>query len=340
LRILEETKDGGDDDEEIAGADKGVRRLGGDKEGGDDDEEIAGADKGVRRLDGDKEGGDDDEEIAGADKGVRRLDGDKEGGDDDEEIAGADKGVRRLDGDKKSDKKVEKPKKKSRELQTETVTVQTGPVDIINESNVGNLMSFGSNPAMQLEGNLMFMLQLYARVKGFIENHKAFMLEEETTKKAEESKKRSVKMISGHKKLSKEKPNLKNKKNQRVLLSNEAELEREAAQIVRMEKRLRQKLLSLVERSKKTFDGYRRLQVVQNNQVKFALDKDIKTTMSQDINKPKGIKETKVTKSGVESRNPDARLKRLVPQDEVAFKQGFLYVTSSLFILLAIFFVN
>ena len=216
---------------------------------------------------------------------------------------------------------------------------------MINEKNVSNLMSFGSNPAVQLEGNLMFLLQLYARVKSFMENHKQMLIEDETKRLEEEAKKkenakRSVKMISGKKNLSESKPNLKNNKNQRVLLSNEAELEKEAAQIVRMEKRLRTKLLSLVERSKRNFDLHRRLQVVQNNQVKFTLDKEIKTTMSQDINKPKGIKENKVTKSGVESRNPEARLKRLVPQDEVVLKKGFLHVASSLVVLLMVFLFN
>jgi len=74
-----------------------------------------------------------------------------------------------------------------------------------------------------------------------------------------------------------------------------------------MEKRLRRKLLNLLDRSKKNVEFYRRLQTVQNNNIKFSINKDLKSTMSQDINKPKGIKENKVTKSGIETKNADAR---------------------------------
>jgi hypothetical protein len=92
-------------------------------------------------------------------------------------------------------------------------------------------------------------------------------------------------------------------------------LHKEIIEVARFERRLTKKINLLVKRSKDAGRDYRKLQEMKNTPVKFAVKKDLTESLSSVLDKPKGIKETKVTRNSVESRNPVQRMKRLIPTD-------------------------
>lgn len=101
-------------------------------------------------------------------------------------------------------------------------------------------------------------------------------------------------------------------------------LHKEIIQVARFERRLTKKINLLVKRSKDANREYRKLQEMKNTPVKFAVKKDLTESLSSVLDKPKGIKETKVTRNSVESRNPVQRMKRLIPTNDAAIKGGEL----------------
>jgi len=58
----------------------------------------------------------------------------------------------------------------------------------IDETNISELMSFGSEPAIQLEGNLIFMVQLYSRVNEWLKPLGRTPKTEEAPKKEADTK--------------------------------------------------------------------------------------------------------------------------------------------------------
>jgi hypothetical protein len=101
-------------------------------------------------------------------------------------------------------------------------------------------------------------------------------------------------------------------------------LHKEIIQVARFERRLTKKINLLVKRSKDANRAYRKLQEMKSTPVKFAVKKDLTESLSSVLDKPKGIKETKVTRNSVESRNPVQRMKRLIPTNDAARKGGEL----------------
>lgn len=101
-------------------------------------------------------------------------------------------------------------------------------------------------------------------------------------------------------------------------------LHKEIIQVARFERRLIKKINLLVKRNKDANRAYRKLQETKNTPVKFAVKKDLTESFSFVLDKPKGIKETKVTRNSVESRNPVQRMKRLIPTNDAARKGGEL----------------
>ena len=65
-------------------------------------------------------------------------------------------------------------------------------------------------------------------------------------------------------------------------------------------------------------DLARRAQSIEKNNVTFSTNKDIKTSLSDSLDKPKGIKENRVTRANVESKSADARLKAYTPEEKIA----------------------
>lgn len=101
-------------------------------------------------------------------------------------------------------------------------------------------------------------------------------------------------------------------------------LHEDIIQVARFERRLTKKINMLVKRSKDANRAYRKLQEMKHTPVKFSVKKDLTESLSSVLDKPKGIKETKVTRNSVESRNPVQRLKRLIPNSDAIAKRGHL----------------
>merc|ERR1712151_388328 len=75
---------------------------------------------------------------------------------------------------------------------------------------------------------------------------------------------------------------------------------------------------NFMQRTVHSVDLARRAQSVDKNDVEFSANKDIKTSLSDSLDKPKGIKENRVTRANVESKNADARLKAYTPEEKSA----------------------
>jgi len=101
-------------------------------------------------------------------------------------------------------------------------------------------------------------------------------------------------------------------------------LHKDIIQVARFERRLTKKINMLVKRSKDANKAYRKLQEMKHTPIKFSVNKDLNQSLSSVLDKPKGIKETKVTRNSVESRNPVQRLKRLIPTSDATQKSGHL----------------
>lgn len=93
-------------------------------------------------------------------------------------------------------------------------------------------------------------------------------------------------------------------------------MENSITEVQQIESRLRKRMNLLIKRSWDTYNNYRRLAILKQTPVTFKFNKELKEDLTLNLDKPKGIKETRVTKSTIENKNIDQRLKDLLPKLE------------------------